>query len=88
MSKKVIKFYATWCGPCNAYAPIFEKVKLELSSDEIEFVNVNVEDDVDGLAGEYGVKSIPHTILLQDGVKVGEQVGSLREEALKNFILN
>lgn len=88
MSKKVIKFYATWCGPCNAYAPTFEKVQLELSSDEIEFVNVNVEDDVDGLAGEYGVRSIPFTVLLQDGVKIGEQVGSLREEVLRNFILN
>ena len=73
---------------CTAFAPVFDKVKQELESPEIEFENINVDEDVTGIAAQYGVRSIPYMILLQDGQKVKEQVGVLPEEVLKNFILN
>ena len=44
MEKTVIKFWAPWCGPCNQYAPTFEKVKEELQ-EGIEFVEVNIDED-------------------------------------------
>jgi thioredoxin 1 len=88
MKKTVIKFYADWCQPCLAYAPIFEKVKQDLESDQIEFVEVNVDKDSKNLSGEYGVKGIPHTVLLEEGVKVKEQSGRMSGEILKEFILN
>ena len=88
MSKKVIKFFATWCGPCTVYAPAFEKVKQELQSEEIEFVEVNIENDPENLAGEYGVRGIPHTVVIQDGVELRARPGRLGEEELKQFILN
>jgi thiol-disulfide isomerase/thioredoxin len=87
MAKKVIKFWAGFCGPCKVYAPTFEKVKQELEGD-IEFQEVNVEEDTEGLAAEYKVRGIPLTVLLEDGVKVKEQTGRLGEQQLRDFILN
>lgn len=87
MAKKVIKFWASWCGPCKVYAPAFEKVKQELEG-EIEFQEVNIEEDTEGLVLEYKVKGIPLTVVLEDGVKVKEQSGRLGEQQLRDFILN
>lgn len=83
--KKVIKFYADWCGPCKLYAPIFDKVSQELK-DEAEFVNVNIEKDTTGLAAEYKVGSIPTTILI-NGENQQTKVGRLEEDVLKEFVL-
>ena len=88
MAKQVIKFYADWCGPCKMYGPNFERVKQELQSDEIVFTEINVETDTENLSGEYGVRGIPHTVLLENGVKVKEQSGRMPDEMLKEFILN
>ena len=81
---KVIKFYADWCGPCKVYAKSFSKVEEELK-DEVEFVNVNIEKDTTGLAGEYKVKGIPTTVVIKDG---NEKVkaGRMSVEELKEFI--
>lgn len=88
MAKQVIKFYADWCGPCKAYGPTFSKVREELESEEITFLEINVEEDTENLSGEYKVKGIPHTVLLEDGVKVKEQSGVMPDQMLKEFILN
>ena len=86
MGTKVIKFYADWCGPCKVYAKTFNKVAEELK-DKVEFINVNIETDTTGLAAEYKVKSIPFTVVLQEGKEVKKEVGQLREQALKELIL-
>jgi len=87
MAKKVIKFWASWCGPCSIYAPTFERVKQELQ-EGIEFVEVNVENDPDNLAGEFKVRGIPLTVVLEDGEKIKEKSGRLSEAELKELILN
>lgn len=87
MAKKVIKFYAEWCGPCKVYGPTFERVKQELQ-EGIEFVEVNVENDPDNLAGEFKVRGIPLTVVLEDGEKIKEKSGRLSESELKELILN
>ena len=84
--KKVIKFYADWCGPCKVYAKTFDKVSEELK-DEYDFVNINVEKDTSGLAGEYKVTAIPTTVIIKDG-KESIKNGRLTEDQLKGFILN
>lgn len=87
MAKQVIKFYANWCGPCQAYGPIFDRVKQDLEY-IIEFKEVNVEQDPDNLSGEYKVKGIPTTVLIEDGEVKKSQSGKIGEEQLKEFILN
>lgn len=87
MAKQVIKFYADWCGPCRIYGPTFERVKQDLK-DIIEFREINVEQDEENLSGEYKVKGIPTTILLEDGEVVKSQSGRMGEQQLKEFILN
>ena len=82
---KVIKFYVNWCGPCRVYGKIFDKVSEELK-DEVEFINVNVENDTTGLAGEYKVTGIPMTVVIR-GDDVVKKTGRLDEATLKALIL-
>ena len=87
MAKQVIKFYANWCGPCKMYGPTFDRVKQDLQ-DIIEFTEVNVENDEENLSGEYKVKGIPTTVLLEDGEIKKSQSGRMGELQLREFILN
>jgi thiol-disulfide isomerase/thioredoxin len=88
MAKQVIKFYADWCGPCKVYAPSFTKVREEVESDEITFLEINVENDPDNLSGQYGVRGIPHTVVIEEGAETKAVSGRLGVEELKEFILN
>ena len=87
MAKQVIKFYADWCNPCKVYAPTFDIVKQDLQ-DIIEFKEVNVEQDTENLSGEYKVKGIPMTVLLEDGEVKKSKSGRMGEIELREFILN
>jgi thioredoxin 1 len=60
----VVDFWAPWCGPCRAVAPILEQ--LATSQDRIEFVKVDI-DQSPSYASRYGVLSIPTTILFEGG---------------------
>lgn len=87
MAKQVIKFYADWCNPCRMYGPTFDRVKEDLQ-DIIEFKEVNVENDEENLSGEYKVKGIPTTVLIENGEVKKSQSGNMGELQLREFILN
>ena len=87
MAKQVIKFYADWCNPCRMYGPTFDRVKQDLQ-DIIEFTEINVEQDTENLSGEYKVKGIPHTVLLENGEIKKSKSGRMAELQLREFILN
>lgn len=88
-AKTVIKFYATWCGPCKAYDTTWNKVKEELN-EKYKFMEINVDKDTSGLAAKYNIRSIPATIVLNnnDAEVTGNQTGVLSSEELKKLILN
>ena len=84
--KKVLKFWAPWCGPCRMYAPTFDKV-AEKYNGQVEFVNVNVDEDQE-LASQYNVRSIPHTVLIKEDGTVLPKTGLLSETDLEELVLS
>lgn len=86
MAVKAIKFYATWCGPCKIYGKAWDKVAEELK-DSVEFVDVDIDKDTTGLAAQYKVTSVPHTVVLKEGT-TNSKTGRLSISELKNLILD
>lgn len=78
----VVDFYATWCGPCKMFGPIFEVVSTEKN---INFVKLDVDKHSD-IAREYGVMSIPTIILFKDGKEVKRYTGFMSKEDFINYI--
>jgi thioredoxin 1 len=72
-------FTATWCGPCKAFKPVMNEVAGEGYS--IQFVDVDQNQE---LASKYGVRSVPTTVIEENGVEVDRFVGALSKEAVKN----
>lgn len=79
----IIDFWAEWCGPCRAYAPVFEGVSEEFP--DVVFAKVDTEAE-QALAGSFGIRSIPTTVAFKDGIGVFMQPGALPEEALRDLI--
>ena len=85
--KKIIKFWAPWCGPCRMYAPTFTKV-AEKFKDQVQIIEVDVDQDTEGLAGEYKVRNIPFTVMVREDGSVVSKVGVLTEDQLEELILS
>ncbi len=80
----LVDFWAEWCGPCHAVAPVLDKIAEERQG-ELKLVKVNIDQE-QGLAMRYGVMSIPTMILFKEGepaaIAVGAQPKSAIERAL------
>lgn len=80
---KVLKFSASWCGPCKVLAPIFNEVKADTS--DVYFVDVDVDQN-SALAIEYNIRSVPTLVFEKDGQIVHRTNGVSNSSALKSLI--
>ena len=80
--KQVLYFSAKWCTACQATTPIIESLK---SSNRAQVAMVDVDYDV-SLTEQYNVRSVPTTIVLEDGNEINRVVGTINTERLNNII--
>jgi thioredoxin 1 len=78
----LVDFWAEWCGPCHAVAPVLDRIAEERG---IKIVKVNVDHE-QGLAQRYGVASIPMMILFENGEPQATAIGAMPKGALERAL--
>ena len=79
----LVDFWAEWCGPCRAFAPVYEKLSEE--HPDIVFGKVDTEAEQE-LAGQFQIRSIPTLMAFRDKIGVFSQPGALPEDVLADLI--
>src|SRR5512136_1880414 len=80
----LVDFWATWCAPCKAIAPVIEAIADEYEG-KVKVGKVSVDDNP-GTAGKYGVRGILTVILFKDGKVVDQVVGAVPKTQLEALI--
>jgi thioredoxin 1 len=80
----LVDFWASWCGPCNALAPIIESI-AEKFKGKIKVAKLNIDENND-TATLYNIRGIPSILLFKNGKVVGTNVGLITESQLSAFI--
>jgi thioredoxin len=80
----IVDFWAEWCGPCHAIAPVLDRIAEERAS-EVKLVKVNIDEE-QGLAMRYGIASIPTVVLFKDGEPAAAAIGAQPKQALERSL--
>ncbi len=78
----IVDFWAEWCGPCHAVAPVLEKIADE-RKDELKVVKVNIDEEQE-IAMRFGIVSIPTIMIFKSGEPAGIAVGAQPKGALES----
>jgi thioredoxin 1 len=80
----IVDFWAEWCGPCHAVAPVLDRIVAE-REDEVRLVKVNVDEEQE-LAHRFGIVSIPTIILFRRGEPAAAALGAQPKQMLEQSL--
>ncbi|KAB2688476.1 thioredoxin [Brucella tritici] len=80
----VVRFWAAWCGPCIRMKPVYEEVANELSV-SAKFTEVDI-DQAPEIAGAYGIRSVPTTVVFKDGQPTDGVTGLVPKSQLTDLV--
>ena len=80
----IVDFWAEWCGPCHAVAPVLDKIADE-RAEELRLVKVNVDENQD-LMIRYGIQSIPTIVLFKGGEPAAAVIGAQPKGAIERAL--
>jgi thioredoxin 1 len=80
----IVDFWAEWCGPCHAVAPVLDKI-VEERGEELKLVKVNIDEEPE-IATRYGIASIPTMILFKNGEPAAAAIGAQPKSALEKSL--
>ena len=81
--KVLIDFYATWCEPCKRQSPIIEELASDIEN--VKFVKIDVDKARD-IASQYGIRSIPTLVIIENGKEVERKVGLTGKSTLISLL--
>ena len=77
--KRILRFTASWCGPCQGLAINLETASLDLP---IEVIDIDIHNDI---AQEYGIRSVPTLIMLDENTEIKRLIGSKTVNQLQEW---
>jgi thioredoxin 1 len=80
----VVDFWAEWCGPCKMIGPSLEEIADELKG-QVTIAKLNVDENP-GVAGAFGIRSIPTLLLFKNGKMTSSKIGAAPKGELKKWI--
>lgn len=80
----MIDFWAEWCGPCRAMAPVVDKIAAE-KKDVLKVVKMNIEENLD-TPTKYGIRGIPTFMIFKNGQLVDTKVGGMSQDQMASWV--